>query len=423
MSKPEYSILNTLLDKYEVSRTFIGENKVKQSFSVRPEEIYPKYLDDAEYDLFLCLNEAVAGLVKKGLVTVKMKHGDIIDKVFLCIDDMEKCYSYVNRVPRYSEQEWLKGVLSEYVIISPKQDIDSVNNKSDVLTKYAKEQLSRIRQNKNVEYYDGNRNKYLDTLKLVKRLLLNEEECFIRDLSIELFGDSKRLEMLSGTVVSLLYKYGEYDTKETVLEECNVLRTPTYVCMKGNAEIGLSVINDGSYKDSNIAHHIYLGEIKGDIAFSTETLRSLKFVNILGKRVVTVENLTSFHDYKAEDDFVVYLGGFHNRAKREFLKLVYEQNPNKEYRHFGDIDAGGFYILEHLRDKTGIPFKPMAMDIATLSRYSSYTKKLTDQDRKRLKNLITRQGVEYGEVLEYMIEHDCKLEQESVIIEAVDLEV
>lgn len=68
---------------------------------------------------------------------------------------------------------------------------------------------------------------------------------------------------------------------------------------------------------------------------------------------------TSFHDYSAEDDFVVYLGGFHNKVKRDFLLYLYQWNPEKEYRHFGDIDAGGFYILEHLKKETGIPFRSL----------------------------------------------------------------
>ena len=91
-------------------------------------------------------------------------------------------------------------------------------------------------------------------------------------------------------------------------------------------------------------------------------------------------------------------------------------NLNIEYLHFGDIDAGGFYILKHLRDKTGIPFKPMCMDISTLSTHMPYVKKLTGSDRKRLRNLIDGEDIDYKDVLEYMFEHDCKLEQESVRI-------
>lgn len=84
-------------------------------------------------------------------------------------------------------------------------------------------------------------------------------------------------------------------------------------------------------------------------------------------------NLTSFYNYGITksnmDDFVIYLGGFHNRSKRDFLKKIYDRNNNKEYRHFGDIDACRFYILEHLKRKTGIPFVSMNMDKCILTKY------------------------------------------------------
>ena len=114
--------------------------------------------------------------------------------------------------------------------------------------------------------------------------------------------------------------------------------------------------------------------LKGDIALSTATLKELDEIQVRGRRIVTIENLTSFHDYADRNDFIVYLGGFHNKTKRRFLLSLYEKNPDKEYRHFGDIDAGGFYILEHLKAKTGIPFRSMHMDVETLKKYSSLTK-------------------------------------------------
>ena len=78
--------------------------------------------------------------------------------------------------------------------------------------------------------------------------------------------------------------------------------------------------------------------------------------------------------------------------------------------HFGDIDAGGFYILQHLRNKTGIEFKPYQMDLQTLKSNLKYTKKLTETDRKRLTNLADG---EFKEVVNFMLENNCKLEQEA----------
>ena len=66
--------------------------------------------------------------------------------------------------------------------------------------------------------------------------------------------------------------------------------------------------------------------------------------------------------------------------RRDFLIKVYRSEPNKQYFHFGDIDAGGFYIFGDLCEKTGIPFQPFSMDIDTLYFYKSYWKELTKND-------------------------------------------
>ena len=52
------------------------------------------------------------------------------------------------------------------------------------------------------------------------------------------------------------------------------------------------------------------------------------------------------------------------------------------------------------------------MDVAILEKYKDFTKKLTDRDRSRLKNLL---GGEFDTVIRYMLENDCKLEQEAIV--------
>ena len=108
---------------------------------------------------------------------------------------------------------------------------------------------------------------------------------------------------------------------------------------------------------------------------------------------------------------MIYLGGFHNAIRRNFIKKIADQNPTITFLHFGDIDAGGFYILEHLIKKTGISFKPFMMDVETLEKYRGSTKSLTENDRKRLNRL---EKTRFNEVISYMLEHNCKLEQEAI---------
>ena len=59
-----------------------------------------------------------------------------------------------------------------------------------------------------------------------------------------------------------------------------------------------------------------LGRLNGDIALSSNTLKDIRCVRTYGKRIITVENLTSFHGSRFEKgDIAIYLGGFHNRVK------------------------------------------------------------------------------------------------------------
>lgn len=412
-------VLEQMLDSYEKSKTFQGGNQVKQSFSVQIGKLFPRYLDDAEYDYFCRVNEAMKDLCAAALVRTEFERNGVLKKVVLNMEKLDDCYAYLGRMPRKQEQEEMRRIweaLSKKLSLKcMEKQIDQGGNAGDEsygpLRRYIAAQYVRVEKNRNVEYYSSDLEEYQDLLKAAETALENREEIFIRNFSIQVFHDSKRMEQLAGKLASLLYQYGEFQEKETVLEECGIVHTPTYVMIKGNVKIKLG------------CQEMDLSLLQGDIALSTESLKGLREITVLGARIITVENLTSFHDYPAGEDCVVYLGGFHNQVKRDFLLYLYERNREKEYRHFGDIDAGGFYILEHLKRKTGIAFRSIYMDIETLRQYWEDRKPLTGNDRKRLTQLKEEmngrrsQGMEaedYGDVIDFMLEHNCKLEQEAV---------
>ena len=77
LSKNQSLVLAELLDRYEKSATFQGTNKVRQSFSVDPGKLFPRYLDDAEYDFFVLLNEEIRDLENRQMVQVSVTHAVI----------------------------------------------------------------------------------------------------------------------------------------------------------------------------------------------------------------------------------------------------------------------------------------------------------------------------------------------------------
>ena len=382
-------ILNLLLDKYERSKSFTGDNKVEQRFSVKIATLFPKYGDEAEYDLFNALNEAVFALSEMDFVSFQCKKNGVIENVFLKFTRLYDAYAYLTRTPKAETNRNLTGLLEQY------------DGKNDLLTRFCTVQKERIAKNKRAEYFDGDIAEYEKLLKAVSVIFDVAEETFIRDFSIRVFGDSKSFEAIKGKVKRLLFQYGDFPDEETVLEDLNIVKNPGHIYMKGSALIQIS------------GQTIDLSKLNGDVAISSALLPDVEKITVTGKKIMSIENLTSFHAFSEKDTFAVYLGGYHNTHRRRFIQQLFKDNPTAAYYHFGDIDAGGFYILLHLRNKTGVPFLPYHMDISTLQQYCDYTKQLTENDVKRLKKLA---DTEFSDTINYMLTNNCKLEQEAMDI-------
>ena len=148
------------------------------------------------------------------------------------------------------------------------------------------------------------------------------------------------------------------------------------------------------------------------IAVRSDRLSDIETIRVDSDTVLTIENLTSYNRVQTEA-FQMYLAGYHNHARQEFLVRMHDQNPGiRHWLHFGDLDPDGFCILENLRNKTGIDFRSYRMEPESLKRYHAFTKSLNENDRTKAGNLI-RAG-KHTEILRYMLEHNEKLEQEII---------
>jgi hypothetical protein len=387
LSNYEKTIIDKLLDKYESSKTFLGDNKVQQKFSVNITSLFPEYADHSNYEAFDGINLAIDTLKGKHLINAKSDRANVYHNLTLNSDSLENAYTYINRLPKKTINDSVIDLIEKY------------SNKSDILNRYYRSQEKRIKANKGIEFFKNSKKELENILIAIVEMQKVETETYMRDFSVRVFKDSKVFEKISPKVVKLLFKYGDFPEKEHILASQNIIKNPTYVNFKGAGTITVK------------GQRIDLDKLDGDIAISTSILMDINSIEVKGRAVVTVENLTSFHKFNDKNMFMIYLGGFHNTIRRQFIQKLYAQNPNLEYLHFGDIDAGGFYIFEHLRTMTGISFQPYKMDQETLRQYSNYTKKLTANDRKRLLNL---QGGKFKEVIDYMLKNNCKLEQEAI---------
>lgn len=391
MNRYAKKILNELIDKYEGSKVSDATNKKHITIKLPTEKLFPKYLGNEEFELRESVNEAIEELVAKGWIAAEPSANHTYQVLTLPLNEakLSEIYLYLNREKKSERRQNLANLLTGFIDCG-----------DEIVKSYCQKQMDALEQNRTVEFFDGDYDELRSVLECCIALHDLPQETYYRNFSVKQFGDSKRFERLEGIVRSLLYKYGNFSEKEQVFDELGLLKTPSYIHIKGNVSI---FWENGKRLDAE--------GLEGGIGISTADVKKIAEIRVADEIIVTIENLTSFFSFPRSRGCSVYLGGFCNHLRREFLMKVYRSEPNKRYYHFGDIDAGGFYIFEHLREKTGIPFEPLFMDIDTLRSHSPEWKELTSNDIVRLKKI---QSSVFQEVIPYMLENNCKLEQEVI---------
>lgn len=390
-------ILNILLDKYERSKTYDGTNQVVQNFAVEPTDIWDEYTSDfADVWQVKDFETEMEYLEQKGLISIRRKWEEI-SKLTACNDRIPEYYEILGRRPQ-------KDIVEEQLFFYREWS----RRGNAVIADFCKEQKERLLCGKKAAYPMEKAEKIFQILDF---LLHNKEEYLERELSMLVLSDSKDFENnYRGKVCKILCEYMNFSDKlegidndrereKVVLEEFGIYSNPSYVYLKGDLRITFA---DG--------RNLWIGT--APMALSSELLKNIRKIVVDSNNIVTIENLTSFHRVNADDCTYIYLAGYHNTEKQLLLKRIAEENPDRKWFHFGDIDPDGFYILEHLKRGTGIEFTPMFMGLDELRTYEKYCKELIKNDRVKAEKLI-RSGC-YAEVLQYMLEHNCKLEQEII---------
>lgn len=389
-------ILNRLLDKYEnsvISKKGSNRN-IKITLNLKDKEL-STYVCKDSYN-YRDANDAILALYQqKGFIFVeKDQYGDF-KSLSLNIAEIDSVYDFLRRknpaeelckICNVLDGEKSQGVIGNFV---------SYCNKW-ISQKYSFPKL----------YFDSCE-QLVDILLGIKEIQMLDKETKFRDFSVKVYGDSKKFEKLKSKIAKIFYDFDEecivddFDA-EAVLEifsEKNLVRNTSYAIIKGDITFDLKGVI------------INLNQLGYEYCLSDEMIHDLRFIKTDAKKVITVENLTTFYDFSEKGYIVLYLGGFHNYTKRMLIKKLQESYPELKFYHFGDIDAGGIYILRHLISKTGIEFVPYKMDVDTLVVNKEHWKKLTDNDIIRLRKI---DDDEFSELINFMLEHNCKLEQEAV---------
>ncbi len=414
MRRYDERILHLLLDKYESSLLYIGQNQRSQSISVAiTKKTLPEYFDEAslQYDMIHAqlLEQEQRGYLQ--LVWKNKKVGHILEKCVLCPERAEEIYHYLHRKAK-SEKE--AGILEVCEACMGMHEV------VDCFLQWVREQIhsgGSIKQYVNMDEPE----KLASLCQLLREILTNTEEIFWREFSVRFFHDSKIAEKeltKAAGVIERFSKQKELKSLDTeqLLEEFSIYKNPSWVMLKGCGRFRF-----GTDKTGIVSNEIDLSGISGGIGIGSMDIAKIEWLfdsseQMIVKRVVTIENLTSFHRWQEEGTLAIYLGGYHNHVKREFLRKLYAACPkNMLFEHFGDIDCGGFSIWKNLCEKTGISFGVRFMDEETFYRYVQYGKKLTEHDKKELKRMKEDAFFkEQWELFGCMLREDRKIEQECV---------
>ena len=399
----EYSkdIISRLLDIYERRSGYAKRAEDLRSIQFEVSKEYPIYKDRYDNEKYRDINAAIEKNVASGLIIAEKDQTGQYSKIKLNIARVDECYALLKRK---SIPDQCKMVLS----VLEKADC----TESLLIGRIVSNFCEKIKAYKKLPYdlgYDARR--VGEVLQVLDGLIKLTSETYIRNFSTALFRDSKRFQReYKSTIEAILFDYtDDVVEKDDILGYYNLYENPTYVLIKGNARICF---------DESV---VELSEMPGGIALSNGSLEGIRKISVKADKVITVENLTTYHDCDEQNALYIYLCGYHNTSKQRLLELIYENNGDKEYYHEGDLDVYGFLILENLIDKTQIPFKPLLMDLGTIERFyrAGLYKNLSARDRKVITSKKDGQLSAYKDVLEYMLANDCKVEQES--IKAVEL--
>ena len=401
-STVQKQILQKLLAKYESSKTYKGENSVAQKFLIKPSDVFKDYeKDSADINQIEDFEKQCRYLESENFIHIDRKYERITK---ITAESSDENWNEIRRILGVKDKKTRQQ--EEILFYSKIYESPSCHQ---IVKDFCKTQSERLEKGKNAEFsLEEARN----ILQLLTFILENKNEILERELSISVLSDSKKWEnYYRNKVLRILKKSGYFesliencaDEKEenkVILEECNVFSNPSYIYFKGNGKI--------TFQNGNIIPIVP----ETPLALSSTSIKDIAAFKIKDTKIMTVENLTSFNRIKEADTFYIFLSGYHNSAKQNFIKKIHSQNPEKEYLHFGDIDPDGFYILQNLRTKTNINFAPYKMGITQLEKYSSFAKPLEQNDQKKARALKEKNL--FPEIIDCMLKTNQKLEQEII---------
>lgn len=231
----------------------------------------------------------------------------------------------------------------------------------------------------------------------------------VRRLSANLTGDSKRIEGLCPIIDALVRSDIASPTREAedVFNEIGLVKFPPTLLIAGDlsANVGLRRV---------IVEPPYLG-------FSPAAISGFA-ISAATTGLLTVENLTTFHEmavrrHESPQTVLLYTGGMPSPSWKRVYRILLSALPiAAEVHHWGDMDAGGFRIADHLAtcaEESGRCLILHSMSSDALSEAPAIARReLLDVEIAQIERICRHRR--WDKASEWIVKHRVAVEQESV---------
>lgn len=404
-------ILHQLLDRYERSAHYHNPGRSHRAVLLRFDRpSFPDYWDDTGAETRHLIHLAVERLAAAGLVAVHRDHrlpGQPVARVDLVLERVEEAYRQADRTPRRHLEDQLATTAAHWQGKLPAwaepflQDIASALAAGQPLP---------------AGLGPGDDRLLADICHALAAAPGPEAPLPRRVFSLRTFGDSKRFEReVEGQFVRVARAYlpGAPAERRELLAELGIVENPDFLFLWGPLTLGW-----GPPAPGMPAGVLDLGAVGTPLGIPAAAVDSARMLSVKAARLITVENLTSFHQLvqaAPPNTIAVYLGGYHNRLRHRFLRRLREFDANLIFLHWGDIDLGGFRIFRYLREGSGVPLAPWHMDAATLRRHLHLAAPFDAAYARQLQDMLSDEGyADFHDVIRLMLAEGKRLEQESV---------
>ncbi|MFC5404309.1 Wadjet anti-phage system protein JetD domain-containing protein [Cohnella soli] len=408
-------LLQELLGKYERSGGFLGGGEAqlvtrakRPQLSLQVDPFGEDYGDEMDFRKKEWMNETVVELERRGVLTLvwqRYREGQDVAKVYLMPEAVHKAYSLADVTPKNEKTERMLRLLKP-LEEHPWEWVRSWFEKIAAA-------LSG-RKSGGLDLDDPQRAS--DLASVLCALPGLDADVPKRLFSLSMFGDTKYFERnVESSLLSLLrqhYFSEGMERDEELLESVGIVQNPAFVYVCGPLQL---IVNDRATET---------GTLPGGIALSQETIRRIVRMEIAGAaRIVTIENLTSYHQWitrhaDRQDLLTVYTGGFPSRTAQQFFAKLSKAAflADIPVFHWGDMDVGGIRIFEYMRHQYFPKLTPLYMNEEIFLRYSDRGIPVSASYLAKIATLAD--DASYGEwagLLRLMEHMQIRIEQENVV--------